>query len=276
MKVEHVQFTSSGYTLSGTLYPVDKGAPTLLLLHGLSFYSFEYERLAPLLQQEGYNCFAFDFRSHGRSEGPRGKWTLAELVEDTLHATDYLEKRGFSNFGLFGNSLGATVAVYAAAQDPRIKSVVASNCATKPSVALFSPFRRMLLECITALTTYVPFRLNISYFIPYKLVLSDSEDIRRVKSDKLISSARRICPSTYLDMYHWDATKPASTVSSILVLRGKHDRLQPPEQSQLLFEASQDPKQLMIMDTGHIPQWQNPELLAAALHRWFGTTLPHN
>jgi alpha-beta hydrolase superfamily lysophospholipase len=125
--MQYHYFNSESYKLAARLYVANQAAPTLLLLHGLGFYSFEYERLAPLLTAGGFNCFTFDFRSHGASQGKRGSWTLNDLVKDTQNAMNYLEKLGYKGFGIFGNSLGATVAVFAAAADQRIKTIVACN-----------------------------------------------------------------------------------------------------------------------------------------------------
>ncbi|MBU4299158.1 lysophospholipase [Patescibacteria group bacterium] len=116
IKPKKLTIFSGDYKLYGKLWVVNKEAPTILLLHGLGFHSFEYEELAPILSENGFNCLAFDFRCHGRSEGKRGYWTLQELVDDAKNAVDYAYNRFNDKIGIFGNSLGAIVAVFAAAQ----------------------------------------------------------------------------------------------------------------------------------------------------------------
>ncbi len=266
--MQHLYFNSESYKLAARLYVANQTAPTLLLLHGLGFYSFEYERLAPLLTAGGFNCFAFDFRSHGASQGKRGSWTLSELVKDTQNAINYLEKEGYKDFGVFGNSLGATVAVHAAAADQRIKSIVACNCATKPSIELFSPFRKALLFIISRLP--FPIRINLNYFIPYSLILSDKNLIAKIKQDTKIAEARKFNASTYMDMYRWDATKVIKNVHvPIFILHGKKDRFQTINQSTLLYDAANEPKKMEIIDTEHVPELENSVELSEVLIQWF-------
>ncbi|MGZ5486756.1 MAG: alpha/beta hydrolase [Nitrososphaeraceae archaeon] len=69
-------------TLYGKMYFKDKSLPTILLLHGLGFHSFDYEKLAPLLTLHEFNCLALDFSCCGKSEGRRGYWTLKDYVRD--------------------------------------------------------------------------------------------------------------------------------------------------------------------------------------------------
>lgn len=270
--IQSIYFDSESYKLAGNLHLVDQSVPTLLLLHGLGFYSFEYERLAPLLTAAGFNCFAFDFRSHGNSQGARGSWILKDLVQDTQNAMNYLEKQGCKRFGIFGNSLGATVAVFAAAVDQRIKSIVASNCATKPSIELFNPFRKALLSVISKLP--LPIRINVNYFIPYSLILSDQTLVLKIKQDAKITDARKFNAATYMEMYHWDATQIIKNVHvPILILQGKNDRLQSINQSTMLYEAANEPKKMELIHSGHVPNLENPDQLSKILIEWFKMTL---
>jgi len=61
----------------------DQEALTIVLLCGLGFHTFEYEPLAESLAASGYNALSFDYRGHGRSDGPRGRWSLADLQKQS-------------------------------------------------------------------------------------------------------------------------------------------------------------------------------------------------
>jgi pimeloyl-ACP methyl ester carboxylesterase len=270
---KQISFESKGLELVGNLYIKDVQSPIILLLHGLGFYSFEYEKLAPLLVLKGFNCLAFDFRSHGASQGKRGQWTLKDLIDDVISAIDYLYSRLQGPLGVFGNSLGATVAVFAAAQDNRIKSVVACNCATKPAETFFTPFRKALFQVFKSLS-FLPLRLNVNYFLPYNKILNDPKIIERVKADKLISDARKFSIGTYNEMYQWDATKAVSTLTvPLLIIQSTLDHLQPPTQSEMLFKAANQPKKWALINSGHVPELENPKELSQMLGDWFTQTL---
>ncbi len=76
------------------------------------------------LHQAGFNVLMFDFRAHGRSEG--NTVTLGALEQaDLLGALDYLAaERGIERAGVLGFSMGAGVALLAAAQHDGIAALV--------------------------------------------------------------------------------------------------------------------------------------------------------
>jgi alpha-beta hydrolase superfamily lysophospholipase len=275
---KEIWIKSGENNLYAKLYLKDKSLPTILLLHGLGFHSFEYEKLAPLLALQGYNCLVLDFRCCGKSDGKRGYWTLKDYVKDANCALDYIRQNINDDIGVFGNSLGATVAVYAAAEDieHKIKSVVASNCATRPvDFGLNTGFRKVFLKIYDLFSKIVPLRVSVNYFIPYKLILTDQKIIQSIVNDPLVSNARKFAVSTYKDMFSWDATKIAEKINvPILVITQKaKDKLQTNNQSMLLFNALKEPKELKQIDTGHVPDLENPDLVSGLLVDWFTKTL---
>lgn len=272
--VEELHFDSGPYRLFGKLRIRDATAPTVLLLHGLGFHSFEYDALAPLLAQGGFNSLAFDHRCHGRSEGPRGRWVLQDLIDDTACAIEFVSQRLSGPIGIFGNSMGAIVGLYAAARDARVRSLVASSCPTRVADFAGTPFRKRLLRLMQALARVVPLRVSVNHFIPYRRILLNRAIVERVRHDPLIADARRFAPSTYADMFEWNALPVLSAVSiPMLVLYALHDGLQTPEQSTMLFDAVRCRKEIRSLGTGHVPDLENPELLDPILKEWFGRTL---
>lgn len=271
ISAEELTIISGDYKLYGKLYVVNKEVPTIILLHGFGFHSFEYEELAPLLAESNFNCLAFDFRCHGRSDGKRGYWTLQELVDDTKNAVDYVYNRFNDKIGIFGNSLGAIAAVFAASQDFRIKSIVASGCPTITADFLLTRFRKLLLF----IAPIIPFRVSVNYFIPYTKILSNPVLIRKIENDPLITEARKLAPIKYKKIMEWNATKVVKKVNiPLLVLQSKRDKLQPASQSEILYEAANEPKEFKLIDaTGHLPHFENPGLTSKILIEWVNKTL---
>jgi pimeloyl-ACP methyl ester carboxylesterase len=262
------------FTLHGRLRVVEAAGPMLLLLPGLGFHTFEYDALAGLLALAGFGSLALDYRGHGRSEGPRGRWVLHELVEDAGRGLDFLSGRGRPRVGVFGNSLGALVGVHLAARDSRVGSLVASGCPTRVADFASTRFRRALLAALLACERLVPLRVSVNHFIPYRRILRDPRIIERVRADPLIADARRFAPSTYQDMFGWSALEAVREVTvPMLVMYGELDDFQPAVQSTLLYEAARCEKELCSLPTGHVPDLESPALVAAALIRWFGRTM---
>ncbi len=271
---EVVRFASAGQRLFGRLWSGRQDAPTILLLHGLGFHSFEFDALAPLLSSAGFGCFAFDFRCHGRSEGPRGVWRLEDLVEDGQRAIDFVRERTAGPIGVFGNSLGAIAGVHLAAVDGRVASLVASGCPTRVADFAVTATRRALLRVLKGISRLASIRVSVNWFEPYSLILSDPIVIARVAADASISDARRLAPSTIEDLFAWNALESAGRLTSpLLVLAATHDRLQPQSQSQLLFDAVTGRKEFRQIDSSHVPNLEAPARVGPILVDWFQRTL---
>lgn len=271
---EEVSFKSGDLRLYGKLFAVARGEPAVLLLHGLGFHSFEYDALARLLAAAGLGCFAFDFRCHGRSEGPRGDWQLASLVDDARAAISFVSERTGTQVVVFGNSLGALVGVHLAAVDPRVASLVASGCPTRVADFAVTKFRFLLLRALKLANRIRPLRMSVNWVEPYRLILTDPGVIRRVRSDALVRDARCFFPSTYADIFSWSAIDAARAVRvPVLVLAARGDRLQPLSQSELLARSLSPRATVTVLDTAsHVPNLETPEQMAPILIDWFSKT----
>lgn len=131
LRPEAVAFASrDGTRLAGSFLVASDGArqaATIVLLTG---YGARGEAMAPhavYMHAAGYNVLLFDFRGRGASE-PTLVTVGARETDDALGALDYLEARGdvdMARVGFHGASMGASVAIMAAAVDQRVAGVVA-------------------------------------------------------------------------------------------------------------------------------------------------------
>lgn len=112
---KHAEFkTSRGLTLTGGFW-TDKSAETpascLIYLHSLGSNQFEAINLVPFLCSTDLAVFSFDFSGSGLSDGD-----VIPLVgngtEEVFAATEYLRKEyNIHQFGLWGRSMGAAIAM---------------------------------------------------------------------------------------------------------------------------------------------------------------------
>lgn len=251
---EEIWFDSQGIRLYGRLHTVDPDRPTLVLLCGLGFHTFEYEPFATRLAQLSFNTLSFDYRGHGRTAGPRGMWTIDELVADTTAAIDLLAQRGQGDVSLFGNSLGAMVAIRAGARDRRVRTVLASNAPAHVADFLLTRPRRAIWAMAKAASA-LPLKISVNHFYSYSQLIKDPVWIQRIQTDPLISAARCLSVRTYRSLLdEWDGEVAiAKLACPVLVIRGANDELQPPQQSELLFSAASEPKGLLTVNGGHLP-----------------------
>lgn len=103
-----------------------RNEPTFVVLHGQNDNRIGSLKYSGMLARAGYNVLAYDHRHHGLSEGEFCTYGYHES-HDVSSAIDYLEKRGDCNIdqlGVLGESMGAAIAILAAAEDKRIKLLI--------------------------------------------------------------------------------------------------------------------------------------------------------
>ena len=113
-----------GTSLAGMLYETGRQAPGVVLVHMLGRSKDEWAAVASRLQEVGVTTLAMDLRGHGGSSGSSG--TLTPMTADVRAAAEWLVARGNVRPGsvaIVGASLGATLAVLAAADSPSVRAV---------------------------------------------------------------------------------------------------------------------------------------------------------
>ncbi|HZO92070.1 MAG TPA: alpha/beta fold hydrolase [Chthonomonadaceae bacterium] len=147
---ENITFlTPDGLRLSSWLIPAppekDAGA-VVIVCHGYPMNRQEMLPHAAMLHAAGYTTLLFDFRALGESEGDLCSVGHHE-VEDMRGALDYLASRPDTAslpVGALGHSLGGAVAIMTAAQDARLRAVVAEASYPTLQEAIDTRCRAML------------------------------------------------------------------------------------------------------------------------------------
>ena len=120
--------TEDGLRLAAWYLPAS-GRATLILVHGLGGNRGGLLPLAQDFAGRGYGLLLLDLRAHGESEGRTSTLGLHE-VRDVAAAVRYLQQRpevDGGSIGIYGSSLGAAVAIMAAAELPELRAVVADS-----------------------------------------------------------------------------------------------------------------------------------------------------
>lgn len=116
-----------GTTIAGQLYEAGgRPSPGVVLVHMLSRSKADWDDLARQLEEAGVTALAIDLRGHGASAGSPG--ALSAMVQDVSAAAQWLSARPAVRpdaVGVVGASLGANLALLAAAEWPAIRVVAA-------------------------------------------------------------------------------------------------------------------------------------------------------
>ncbi len=129
LEYEAVSFTTAdNIKIAGWFIPsnVEGLIPkTIILLHGYPADKGDILSTLSFLNKK-YNLLLFDFRYLGKSGG-RYSTVGAKEVEDLLSAIQFLKTRGIKEVGVWGFSMGGSVALMTASKAPEIKVVVSKS-----------------------------------------------------------------------------------------------------------------------------------------------------
>ena len=205
MPVEEVSVRSPyGYDLYARYIPYPGSHKTVLFAHGITYNLLGAVKYLPLFYERGFNLMLFDERNHGKSGGKNCTFGYYEKY-DLMAVTDWILNRmgGAGTVGVHGESMGAAIALQAAAIDDRLSFVI-SDCA-------YSDLTRLLM-----------YRLHTDYHLPAAIFLP---------------IASFICAQ--LTGMSFDTVSPVRDISSIstpiLFIHGQEDRYILPEMSTEMY-----------------------------------------
>ena len=130
LAADRVSFRAAdGTTLSAEFWPASgSNVPAIVLVHMLTRSSHDWDITAERLHQAGFLVLAPDLRGHGDSSGSfNAAVDLSPLLQDVVAAIGWVKRRpevAAGRIGLAGASVGASLAIQAAAGDPSVRSVV--------------------------------------------------------------------------------------------------------------------------------------------------------
>jgi uncharacterized protein len=210
--------------LKGWLFPATGARRgTVIYLHGFSENRSQSLDVVPHLVSQGLDVLAYDSRGHGESEGETCTYGYHERG-DVLRAIDSLEP---GPVVLMGISLGAAVALQAAAEDPRVTAVVA--------LATFSDLETIVAE-------------RAPWFASQGNVSRTLEQVES-KGAFPVAEASPVAAA-------------AEIQAPVLLIHGADDRKIHPAHSQLVYDALTSRKRLIV-----IPGARHLVLLDDALWR---------
>ena len=215
--------------LSGWHCRADRPAKaTIVYLHGVAANKDSGEGVVNRFLGQGFDVIVYDSRAHGESEGDR--CTYGYFEKQDLQRV--LDQSHSENVVLIGHSLGAAVALQAAAVDRRVRAVVAASS--------FSDLR-------TIATERAPF-----VFVGSVLAAA----FERAERD---------------GQFTVDQVSPVRVAADIrvpvLVIHGALDTETPPAHSHRVYAALGGPKRLLILPTAAHNDALNGEAWSA-IEQW--------
>jgi uncharacterized protein len=206
--------TSDQQTLSGWFVPGEEGKGAIILLHGYTGNRLQMADRALFFRKQGYGVLLYDARACGESTGEVVTFGYRER-HDLLAAVRFLKKRGIDKIACLGISQGGATILYAAEDLDDVKCVICESAYDDMAHAVDRRMRHY---------TGMPGWIGASAMVPFaeqRLGLTMDE----MKPSDHIGALK--CP--------------------VLIISGDQDDRTWPEDTQRLFEAAHEPRELWMI-----------------------------
>src|SRR5206468_66816 len=251
--------------LDGELYLPDEAAPgdrrpAVITCSGYQGLKVIHPaRFARALVPDGYVCLAFDYRGFGGSDGKRGRLVPQEQAEDVRAAVSFLEtvpEVDPDAIALVGWALGGGVAIAAAADDTRVRSVVGINAIGdgERSIRFMHDdggWQRLLDRIESDRGRRAT--LGISELVhPFEIVRLDAVTKEYVDAELYraagFGSDVSLESADYLFRFRPAAVVDRIAPRPLLLIHGEKNELHSPEESRDLYARAREPKRLVLLE----------------------------
>ena len=278
IREKHV--SSRGLRLHLDVYQREDDAPTILFVPGTGAHARCYAECLFQLHRQGFRVMGIDLQGHGLSEGMRGSFTIEELVENIYSVTTWAIERYGEKVGISGSSLGGILALYAVANDPRLKSAVCHNVAV-----LSEPDCLRMTRAPNLLRTILPLgrlaarllpeqRLTIWLYLDPQAVTEDPRILETFVDDPL--SLQALPLRSIVSQSRASPAKPVEEIETpIMVLHGERDCIFPLDYCRAIYDRLTCPKRFELIPGADHLVFAPPYLDCSLppLANWFRETL---
>ena len=279
--VERDCITVDGGCLYVDVLSVEQGGPTVVFMPGTAAYAELYIEFIFALHSKGFNVVGFDPRGHGRSCGPRGDFTIQEMVDDAIEVARYAKRRFGGKVGISGSSQGGVVSFYVAATGEVISAAMCHNFAVldgKDNVQL-SNFRppQWAMPFILALFYRLPFLvLPVTFYISFPYTLRDGTPaLKFLKKDPGAVVAYSLRAMSTLGKTPM-AVPVEQIKTPIMLIGAKGDKVFPPAFVERIFERLTCKKRYVNFDLDtHLILVNYVKEVIEPIAQWFDETLRH-
>ena len=258
-----MELTVRGSRVSATTggRDLDRGLPLLVFIHGAALDKTTWQLQTRYFAHHGFSVLAVDLPGHGASDGP----VLGAIEDYADWVAELVVAAGFSDANLVGHSMGALVALEAAARHPRRASTLtmcggAAAIRVHPGLLAASENGEQLAyELMTSWGHGKPFHLG-GHQTPGLWMMGGTTRLWERAPAGVLASDLHACI---------DYTRGAEAAGRIrcpaLLVRGSLDIMTPSRAAAPLRERLADLREITIDGAGHIMMIEQPDRVIDAI-----------
>ena len=254
-----IHFFSNGVKVNGLLRLPEGAAPfpTIVLCAGMTLTRDVWlQPNAQWMVEHGYATLSFDYRGFGESDGtPRCRLIPSMQVEDVRSALTFLSTLAevdATRLGLFGVSLGASIAIATAGIDTRVKAVaaVAGPMDLGRVWRAYPGFDGFNAKVQAARQKFVTTNETTTMKLS-RLLASDPETCRKIESDaaQFPHWKPELTFESLADLFEFAPEKVVANIApcAVLFVAPENDKLIAGEELPSAFAKAGEPKQLVTL-----------------------------
>jgi pimeloyl-ACP methyl ester carboxylesterase/tetratricopeptide (TPR) repeat protein len=237
----------------------DPKGPALILLHGYGDSSFSFSRTAPMLDQR-YRIIAPDQRGHGDSDKPASGYEMKNFAADVAALMDAL---GIRSATVVGHSMGSFVSMQLALDHPaKVERLVLIGTAATPNNKVVKELRAVVNE----LNDPVP-----QEFIREFQSGASSPSLPKEFFDGVIDASSKLPANVWkkvaAGLTTADYTAELGKIKvPVTIFWGEKETIFSREEQEPLLKGLSKVKFIVYPNSGHSPNWEEPERFAGDLN----------
>lgn len=273
--VEETYLEANGNRLHLDILAARPGSTVLVFIPGTAVYARVYIELMYALYQEGITVVGFDPRGHGQSSGPRGDYTINEIVDDALAVVAYARQRFGGKVAVAGSSQGGMAAFYAAARDDSLVGAICHN------IADLNGRDNLQLSRLPVPAFMVPVNLFLlkyygRFAIPISLYLDLTEEFLKDGTDAATYVNEDPLCVTWVSLralgslMKTDLARPVEDITvPVMLIHSDKDNIFPQEYVEGIYKRLNCTKAyLFLKDREHLVMTNNVDEVAPSIADW--------
>jgi non-heme chloroperoxidase len=260
--VPQISFATTRLATGVNLHYAEQGTPgaePILFLHGWPDSWYSYSRVLELLAPGEFHSFTIDQRGFGDSDRPDRGYTIDDYAAD---AVAFLDAVGVDQATVVGHSFGSFVARRIAQTVPRqVRRLALIGSAVSPVNAVMLEVRDIVQNlhgCVSA------------EFAREFAAGTLHAPVPEAFFERIVAECLKAPATTWQRSWDgilaFDDTGQLGRISApTLIIWGEHDALFTRDDQTGLVDAIPGARLLVYPGTGHCPNWERPEQVAADL-----------
>lgn len=254
--VEHVKLANGldmAYRRNG------HGPIPVVLVHGYSLSSAEWQKVLPLLPADKYTTYALDLRGFGDSGKPETGNTYAQLVDDL---SEFLQSLHLPKVVMIGHSMGGSLLQdFVLAHHDQVSALVLSDAFARnePPIGISESVRKRIDGYGGPEADRKVFEAAMPHYF-------NADNVQEAEIQSFVSGALKASDPALKGLLAEEYTIPAIPIeryseikTPTLIIVGANDNFVPNKQVMALTNAIPGVRLTAIVPrSGHTPMWEQP------------------